>query len=80
MYGIEWDANSIKWFVDGELVHVYVKSTDKTLLDKGQWTFDYPFFLILNQSVCEGAHGMIPDVTHTYETLFDWIKVYQKIE
>ena len=80
VYGIEWDANSIKWFVDGELVHVYVKSTDKTLLDKGQWTFDYPFFLILNQSVGEGAHGMMPDVTHTYETLFDWIKVYQKIE
>ncbi|MGN0328480.1 MAG: family 16 glycosylhydrolase [Lachnospira sp.] len=78
VYGIEWDENRIKWFVDGKLVHIYIKSSDKKLLKKGQWTFDYPFFLILNQSVGEGAHGMVPDFFHTYETLFDWVRVYQE--
>lgn len=77
VYSMEWTPKLISWFVDGELVHVYAKSTDKKLLDKGQWTFDSPFFLILNQSVGNGAHGMVQDISYTYETQFDWIRVYQ---
>jgi len=77
IYGIEWTPNYISWYVDGKIVHTYAKSLDKALLDKGQWTFDTPFFLILNQSVGNGEHGMMPDMDYTYETLFDWIRVYQ---
>ena len=78
VYGIEWTPKYVKWLVDGRLVGIYYKSSDKELLKKHQWTFDDKFFILLNQSVGTGAHGMIPDITKTYETKFDWIRVYQK--
>ena len=37
------------------------------------------FYLILNQSVGNGAWAANADVNHTYETTFDWIRVYQKM-
>lgn len=78
VYGIEWTPKYVKWLVDGQLVGIYYKSSDKELLKKHQWTFDDKFFILLNQSVGNGAHGMIPDITKTYETKFDWIRIYQK--
>lgn len=79
IYSIEWSAEKIIWFIDGEKVAEYHKSNDPQLLADGQWTFDRPFFLRLNQSVGDGSYEvMIPDVTKEYETRFDWIRVYQK--
>ena len=46
-------------------------------LSKGQWPFDKAFFIILNQSVGNGSWAANADVSHTYETLFDWVRVYQ---
>ena len=77
IYGIEWDREKVIWYVDGVKVGEYAKSEDPQLLSKGQWTFDRPFYLLLNQSVGDGSHGLVPDVTKTYETQFDWIRVYQ---
>lgn len=78
VYGIEWTPEYVKWLVDGQQVGIYYKSSDKELLQKHQWTFDDKFFILLNQSVGNGAYGLIPDITKTYETKFDWIRVYQK--
>lgn len=77
-YGLEWDATSLKWYVDGKLVGTYNKSTDTNALNEGQWPFNKHFYLILNQSVGNGAWAANADVNHTYETTFDWIRVYQK--
>ena len=77
-YGLEWDATSLKWYVDGKLVGTYEKSTDSSVLNQGQWPFDKHFYLILNQSVGNGAWAANADVNHVYETTFDWIRVYQK--
>ena len=77
-YGLEWDENKLVWFVDGKKVGEYVKSTDASILDKGQWPFDKHFHLILNQSVGNNAWAADADITHTYETRFDWVRVYQK--
>jgi beta-glucanase (GH16 family) len=76
VYGIEWTEKYIVWTVDGETVGVYRKSTDARLLAKGQWTFDRSFFLLLNQSVGNGAYGTSPDVNVVYETYIDWVRVY----
>lgn len=57
MYGIEWTLEYVKWLVDGR-VGIYYKSSDNELLQKYQWTFDDKFFILLNQSVGNGAHGM----------------------
>ena len=77
-YGLEWDETTLKWYVDGKEVAVYTKSTTLSHLDQGQWPFDKHFHLILNQSVGNNAWAANADVTHTYETRFDWVRVYQK--
>ena len=66
------------WYVDGKEVGRYAKSTNQSQLNQGQWPFDKHFHLILNQSVGNNAWAADADVTHTYETRFDWVRVYQK--
>ena len=79
IYSLEWDETSIKWFVDGKQVGQYSKSSSQDALSKGQWPFDDNFHIILNQSVGNGSWAANADVKHTYETLFDWVRVYQKV-
>ena len=80
IYGLEWYPDKLVLTIDGHVTKVFLKSSDKEKLADGQWTFDRPFYLLLNQSV--GDFGMneflTPDVNHVYETHFDWIRVYQK--
>lgn len=76
-YGLKWDATSLVWYVDGKEVGRYTKSTNQSQLNQGQWPFDKHFHLILNQSVGNNAWAADADVTHTYETRFDWVRVYQ---
>ena len=76
-YGLKWDATTLIWYVDGKEVGRYAKSTNETNLSQGQWPFDKHFHLILNQSVGNNAWAADADVTHTYETRFDWVRVYQ---
>ncbi len=80
VYAVEWDATSITWYVDNQKVWTYNKSTDQNALDQGQWPFDAPFHIILNQSVGNGSWAKPADTSFTYETLFDWVRVYQKPE
>lgn len=80
VYAVEWDATSITWYVDNQKMWTYSKSTDQNALDNGQWPFDAPFYIILNQSVGNGAWAQPADTSFTYETLFDWVRVYQKPE
>ena len=76
-FAVDWDESSITWYVDGQRVWSYTKSIDPSALDQGQWPFDAPFYLILNQSVGDGSWAANADTGHTYETLFDWVRVYQ---
>lgn len=78
VYGMEWTETMLKWFVDGKQVFSYAKSTDQNALDNLQWPFDKPFYLILNQSVGNGGWAANRDLNFTYETKFDWVRVYQK--
>ena len=76
-YGLMWDETTLIWYVDGKEVGRYAKSTNQSHLNQGQWPFDKHFHLILNQSVGNNAWAADADVTHTYETRFDWVRVYQ---
>ena len=79
VYGLEWDAEKLVWTVDGKTVGVYMKSKSSEALANGQWPFDHPFYIILNQSVGrEGAWAQPADLDFVYETQFDWVRVYQK--
>ncbi len=77
VYGIEWDAQEIRWYVDGTQVFSYAKSNDTAILEQGQWPFDKEFYLILNQSVGNGSWAAKHDGDFTYETRFDWVRIYQ---
>lgn len=79
IYGVEWDKDKVIWTVDGREVFRYSRIANKQMQDEGQWTFDQSFYLILNQSVGNGAHPLlVPNTRKTYETQFDWVRVYQK--
>lgn len=76
VYGVEWNEKQITWTIDGKVTGIYRKSDNPEKLAKGQWTFDVPFYIILNQSV-GGGYKNPPDTSETYETQFDWVRVYQ---
>ena len=80
IYGIEWTPGYILWTIDGETIDISPKPKDQHLIDEGAWTFDYPFFLILNQAVGDGHWKALPypETKKTFETRFDWIRVYQQ--
>jgi beta-glucanase (GH16 family) len=74
VYAVEWDPNTVKWFVDEAL---YETRTRADLPPGGQWVFDHPFFLLLNVAVGGGWPGP-PDETTTFpqEMLVDYVRVY----
>ena len=78
VFGLIWEKDLLIWTVDGREVGRYAKSSDKNALNNGQWPFTAPFYLILNQSVGNGSWAANADTEFTYETLFDYIRVYQK--
>lgn len=75
IYALEWEKDVLTFFADGKQVYQYKKQNDS----QAQWPFEKSdFYLILNQSVGDGAWAKMPDVMHTYEMRIDWIRVYQK--
>ena len=79
-YGLIWNETSIVWTLDGNVVGTYMKSSKQDALAQGQWPFTHPFYIILNQSVGNGTWAKPADISYTYETLFDWVRVYKKKE
>lgn len=79
VFGLEWTEDLLTWYLDGKQVFSYARKTDLTDENKikAQWPFDQPFYLILNQSVGNGGWAAAPDLNFTYETKFDWVRVYQ---
>lgn len=79
VYGLEWSPTKISWLLDGKEVFSYSKLSGNTnAINNGQWPFDKSFYLILNQSVGRGDWAQNPDLKHTYETIVDYIRVWQK--
>src|SRR3989449_4582056 len=48
VYAVEWDAQSIRYYVDGRLHYGVSRAT---VTSHGNWVFDQTFFIILNQAV-----------------------------
>ena len=78
VFAVKWTEDLITFFVDGNAVGSYAKSEDESVLEKGQWPYEHDFYLILNQSVGDGSWAKAADTEFTYETLFDWVRVFQK--
>ncbi|MBQ7443532.1 MAG: glycoside hydrolase family 16 protein [Bacteroidaceae bacterium] len=78
VYALEWTADALTFTVDGKVVGRYPRSTSAQAAAQGQWPFDHPFYIILNQSVGDGSWARAADTSHTYETRFDYVRVYQR--
>ena len=67
VYAIEWEPDSIKWYVDGQLIHSTSSGIPHT-----------PHYLILNTAV-GGSWPGNPDSTTVFPQYhdIDWVRVYQ---
>lgn len=77
IYALEWTPGRLAWYIDGEPVFSYSKSSDPAALAAGQWPFDHPFYIILNQSVGNATWAAAADTAFTYESRVDWVRVWQ---
>lgn len=78
IYSLIWTPTKLVFLINNKVTGVFYKSHDTKLLEQGQWTFDRPFYLILNQSVGDGRFKCLTvDTSMIYETQIDWIRVYK---
>ena len=69
IYGMEWDANEIRFSVDGTVYHVFENS--------GDLPFNKNFFLILNVAMGGNFGGAIDPAFQESTMEVDYIRVYQ---
>lgn len=79
-FGLEWTPELLTWYVNGKQVFSYARLNTTEAQENFQWPFDKDFYLILNQSVGNGSWAANADTDFTYETRFDWVRVYQTEE
>ena len=75
VFGIEWEANIIRWYVDDE----WVGSFQPGNLNGNPWVFNRAFFILINLAV-GGTWPGYPDATTIFpQTLqVDWVRIYQR--
>jgi beta-glucanase (GH16 family) len=68
IYALEWEPDSIRWYIDGQLIHATTTGIPHT-----------PHYLILNTAI-GGAWPGNPDSTTTFPQFhdIDFVRVYQK--
>ena len=75
-FAIEWDANQISWFYDGEKFNTFTRE----VVGDRSWPFDQPFFIILNFAIGGTLGGVVtPDTPFPAQYLVDYVRVYNKI-
>jgi len=75
VYTVEWDATSIRWFMDGVQYHIITIANNAG----GTEEFHRPFFLLLNLAVAGNWPGQTVDESKLPATMFvDYVRVYQK--
>lgn len=75
VYAIEWNENSISFFIDDKLYNFFKNDNKNT----ATWPFDQRFHLLINIAVggnWGGKHG-IDDSVFPQQMLVDYVRVYQ---
>jgi beta-glucanase (GH16 family) len=74
-YAVEWQADQISWFYDGEKYHTVTRSD----VGERKWVGDRPYFIILNLAVGGQLPGMVsPKTVFPAQLLIDYVRVFQK--
>jgi beta-glucanase (GH16 family) len=76
VYGIDWDADKIVFFIDDQPYHTFTNQH----IDSDAWPFDQAFHLILNVAVGGnwGASGGVDPAIWPQQMDVDWVRVYAK--
>ncbi len=76
LYAVEWEPGTVRFYVDSNL---YATVTQSQWPAGGAWTFDHPFFLLLNVAVGGDWPGA-PDNSTVFpqQMLVDYVRVYTK--
>ncbi|MFH5806518.1 family 16 glycosylhydrolase [Alienimonas sp. DA493] len=86
-YAVEWSADAIRWFVDGELVQTRTKDEwfSEAARDNPSAPFDSPFHLLINVAVdgrffehVDQQADRLPADAFPQTLLVDYVRVYQK--
>jgi len=78
LYGIEWSANSIKFFIDDKLFYTTIKGDGGRVTTDEGWPFDKPFYLILNLAIGGNWGGEIDNSIFPTEMQIDYVRIYKK--
>lgn len=72
VFELEWDADSLQWFLDG-------KRFASTSISGSEFSeFHEKFFILLNIAVGSPSAGSVDDTTRFPQTMYvDWVRVYQ---
>jgi len=74
VFGVEWDATSITWDVDGFVFHTI---TSDDLPRGARWVYNHPFFILLNVAVGGRWPGSPDETTEFPQTMHvDWVRVH----
>jgi len=76
VYAVEWDANTIQFFVDTRQTFAVERSQVES---KGPWVFNQSFYVILNLAV--GGHldgDPASDSIFPATMLVDWVRAYRR--
>ena len=78
LFTVEWNMHRIAFFVDGIN---YFTVTRATVVRRGKWVYNHPFYLLLNVAVGGNWPGN-PDDSSIYpqHMLVDYVRVYQQQE
>ena len=77
-YAIEWNGESIKFFIDDNLFFESYKGQDGRISSNEGWPFDKPYYLILNLAIGGNWGGEIDDSIFPVEMQVDYVRIYQK--
>ncbi|MBC8100770.1 MAG: family 16 glycosylhydrolase, partial [Armatimonadetes bacterium] len=73
IYAVEWEADQIRWYVDGVLFNTLTPDDVK-----GRWVYDHDFFIILNIAVGGYWPGNPDETTQFPQTmLVDYVRTYR---
>ncbi len=74
VYSVEWDAEQIRWYLDGNLYH---QASPNVV--PGKWVFNHGFFIILNLAIGGDWPGK-PDESTQFpqQMLVDYVRVYSR--
>jgi beta-glucanase (GH16 family) len=76
VYAVEWEPDAIRFYVDD---HLYTTRNHADMRPGWKWSFDHPFFLLLNVAVGGDWPGS-PDASTVFPQtmLVDYVRVYRR--